>query len=106
MICQACFRETRTPAYAENTMCRCYWCGTPHSMPSGERIAPSLLWIGAPVGVVSPWFSARYRPYVAGVFECEFDGGLRLRLRWSGTAWEWCGQPVDTSTLIKWRGKW
>ena len=105
MICGFCQRETPTPACAVNTMYRCWYYGSPHSLPSGEPIGPRLQPIDA-TGVLSPWFAARYHPYITGVFECEFDAGLRLRLCWSGGAWMWCGEHVDMTNLLKWRGVW
>lgn len=86
-------------------MQRCDHCGTPHSCAFGRpasAISPPL----GDDGIPSPWFDSCYRPYRIGVYECEFHGGLRLRLLWGGQAWMWTGLVVDTSELLKWRGKW
>jgi hypothetical protein len=110
MICERCQyqqRDRRMQTANGNWMQRCERCGTPHSCAVGREasaISPPLLSIGAD-GVLSPWFDGRYRPCTAGVYECEFRDGLRLRLAW-GSSWTWTGLAVDTSELLKWRGKW
>lgn len=93
----------------ENCMQRCERCGVPHSCAYGREasaISPPLAGIATPGGKRSPWFDARYRPYVTGVFECEWPDGLRLRLMWDGRAWTWTGLVVDTTRMLKWRGTW
>lgn len=94
----------------ENMMQRCDYCGVSHSCAYGRpasAIPPMLLGIADPRSqVVSPWCDGRYRPYRTGVYECMFNNGLTLRLMWNGTAWTWTGLVVDTTGLLKWRGKW
>lgn len=113
MICERCqheqpFRFMRTPT--GNWMQRCERCGTPHTCAKGrpaEAISPPLVGIADPRTTrVSPWFDSRHRPYLTGVFECEFRDGLTLRLAWDGSAWTWTGLVVDTTDLVKWRGNW
>lgn len=113
MICERCryeqpFRFMRTST--GNWMQRCERCGTPHTCAKGrpaEAISPPLVGIADPRTTrVSPWFDSRHRPYLTGVFECEFRDGLTLRLAWDGSAWTWTGLVVDTTDLVKWRGKW
>lgn len=89
-------------------MQRCDRCGTPHSCCKGSAastIGPLLQGTHVP-GRLSPWYDARYVPYVVGTFECTFDCGRVLRLWWDGRAWTWAGQRVDTSGMTKWRGTW
>lgn len=93
----------------ENAVQRCDYCGTSHSCAYGRAasaITPELVGIAERVPIVSPWHDRRYRPYRAAVYECEFRDGLRLRLKWDGAAWTWCGLTVDVSELLKWRGRW
>lgn len=113
MICERChyeqpFRFMRTST--GNWMQRCERCGTPHTCAKGrpaEAISPPLVGIADPRTTrVSPWFDSRHLPYLTGVFECEFRDGLTLRLVWDGSAWTWTGLVVDTTDLVKWRGKW
>ena len=93
-----------------NQMQRCEYCGTPHSCAPGRpasAISPQLTDISDPsTTVISPWVDGRYRPYRLGVYECEFRDESRLRLKWDGAAWTWTGLVVDTTELLKWRGKW
>jgi hypothetical protein len=105
--CRCCGRAGRYPSWvaARYHVHRCEYCGVPHHIPGGEVISPPLQPVSAK-GRLSPWFWRGHAPYVTGVFECEFAHGLRLRLLWSGAAWMWCGQRVDTSELVKWRGVW
>lgn len=98
----------KLPHASTITMHRCKYCGVPHSVTDGQpptAISPPLAPINT-VGRLSPWFGREYRPYITGVFECEFDKRLRLRLQWNGSVWTWTGQRVDMTTLIKWRGVW
>lgn len=113
-ICCRCSRAGRYSTWvlarwlSENTVHRCEFCGTPHSVRSDrspDPIGPELFPVTVE-GRNSPWYDAKYRPYNHGVYTCEFADGLRLRLRWDGKVWLWCSQPVDTSTLRKWRGTW
>lgn len=106
--CGACGRRIVLPRATTPTMYRCSYCGVPHYVMDGQTptaISPPLASIATP-GRVSPWFGREYKPYIIGVFECEFDKGLCLRLQWDGNAWTWLGQVVDMSTFIKWRGVW
>lgn len=109
--CERCLRTGRYSSWVMarwrdgNAIQRCDHCGTPHSCAFGRpasAISPPL----ADHGVISPWFDGRYRPYRAGVYECEFRDESRLRLKWDGVAWTWTGLVVDTTELLKWRGKW
>lgn len=112
--CQRCFKPGTYPAwvtarYHENTVHRCDRCGTAHSCRYGrpaEAIPPRLLPIDADTQRLSPWIDGRYRPYLRGVFECEFRDGTTLRLIWNGRFWQWCGLRVDIMNLVKWRGRW
>lgn len=114
--CERCQRAGRYSTWVtarwreQNMMQRCDYCGTPHSCAYGRvasAISPPLRDIGDPcTTVISPWCDARYRPYRAGVYECEFRDESRLRLKWDGAAWTWTGLVVDTTELLKWRGKW
>lgn len=113
MICERCHHEQPFRFFATsngNWVQRCERCGTPHSCAKGraaEVISPPLAGIADPRTMrLSPWMDGRYGPYVPGVYECEFRDGLRLRLAWDGSAWTWTGLVVDTTDLVKWRGKW
>lgn len=110
MICQRCHHQSLPLRYERggNWMQRCERCGTPHSCARGraaEAITPTLLSIHQ-AGVLSPWFDGRYQPYKDGVYECEFNNGIRLRLAWRNPGWWWTTRAVDVSTLLKWRGNW
>lgn len=113
MICGRCQHEQPDRFFRTtngNWMQRCERCGTPHTCAKGraaEVISPPLAGIAdTRTNRLSPWFDARYRPYVPEVFECEFRNGVTLRLLWDGTAWTWTGLVVDVSEMLKWRGKW
>lgn len=91
------------------TVQRCERCGTPHACERGDApvvIGPALCGIERTGLRLSPWVDARYVPYIVGAFECEWRDGATLRLWWDGRAWTWCGKRVDTSTMMKWRGRW
>ena len=89
-----------------NVMFRCEWCGTPHSMPSGEALGPHMLPI-TQGGRMAPWFPAQYKPLCAGLYRCWFDGlDGSLLLMWNGFYWSWGSARVDTRTLTKWQGSW
>lgn len=111
MLCQRCGAVSRYRAVltADNMMQRCGKCGTPHSCAAGrqpEALGPLILPITASTARHSMWMPPQYAPIALGVYECHFHGGERLRLRWAGSAWSWCGKPVDVSGLMKWRGRW
>lgn len=113
MICERCQHEQPFRFFATsngNWMQRCGRCGTSHTCAKGrsaEAISPPLAGIADPRATrLSPWMDGRYGPYLAAVFECEFRDGTSLRLAWDGRAWTWTGLIVDTTDLVKWRGKW
>lgn len=113
LTCLRCNRTGRYPSwvtarYSVNTAHRCDYCGTTYCVKYGEApavITPPLASITA-AGRVSPWIDKRYRPYVQGVFDCEFRSGLRLQLTWNGKHWTWRGLRVDMADHLKWRGVW
>lgn len=112
MICTRCGHQSRLrplPTANGHWLQRCDRCGTSHSCSKRgvESVAsPPLAPVATPGGGLSPWFDARYQPYRTGVFDCEFTDGTQVRLAWNGRAWTWTGKVVDTSNLLKWRGKW
>lgn len=111
--CTRCNRTGRysswvTARWSVNTNHRCEYCGTAHCVRRGEQpvaIPPPLLPVTAD-GRPSPWLDSRFRPITVGVYECEFNDGIRLRLRWDGNHWTWCSLAVNVIPLTKWRGRW
>lgn len=105
--CERCHRTGRYMARSDmNTAHRCTYCGTTYSVCQGREpsiITPEFDPAG---GRLSPWIAAKYRPYVAGEYECEFRNGLRLVLEWNGQCWVHRGRVVDMVDHYKWRGKW
>lgn len=112
MICERCGHQSRLRQMLTlngNWMQRCERCGTSHSCAidrPASAISPPLVPVATPGCKLSPWIDGRYQPYCTGVFDCEFRDGTRLRLAWDGHTWTWTGLVVDTSELLKWRGKW
>lgn len=88
-------------------MFKCQRCGTPHSLPAGEPIGPEPHPITSNAPRITMWFSGQYWPTVPGDYECVFVLSPRsVTLTWHAGRWFWHGARVDTTTLIKWRGRW